>query len=190
MARRPSHDAAQLLFEHGVNLAARSIHLSGDIDCDSVTQFIRGLELLLGTNPEQVTVYITSPGGEVEAGFAIYDVISALDVHVTTVALGSAQSMGAIILLAGDRRLVSANATVMFHNPTLITEAESHSFEAWGTWSSVVRSRFTEILAERSTRSKSYWRSKLKADAIFTAEQTVAHGLAHAIMTTFGKEPK
>lgn len=185
MARKPNHDQVSLVMEYGVNLATRSLHLIGEVDDEFVTQGIRGLELLCAASLEPITIYLTSNGGDVEAGMGLYSAIETCPADVTIIVLGSAQSMGAMLLQAADHRVVARYATIMVHNPTLSMEAESHSFSQWSRWSENMRTLFATILAAKSGRSRGFWRNKLRADAIFTAEQAVQYGLADAILQDF-----
>ena len=186
MARKPSNDTATFLMEYGVNLSNRTIYLSGEIDDAVSTKFMRGLELLRSASATEITVLITCPGGEVEAGFGIYDAICAMDIPVTTIAIGSAQSMAGLILQAGDTKIVSPNSTIMLHYSTVSSSSDGAlAYEAWAKWSEVTRAAFIGILDHTTKRRKSYWRNKLKTDAIFTAHQAVELGLADKILTTF-----
>ena len=86
-------------------LACRELELCGPVDAESVADIIRGLRHLQKADPATpITLFINSPGGEVQSGLALYDVMSAISCPVRTVCLGLAASMAALLFIAGDTR--------------------------------------------------------------------------------------
>jgi ATP-dependent Clp protease protease subunit len=113
MAGKKSLDAQELWLDYGVDVAARKLFWSGDVDSDFAYRCIAGLHLLPGTAP--ISVSIQSYGGSVDEMFAIYDAVKAFPGEVTMTVSGYACSAGCIILQAADRRLVRPNAFIMHH---------------------------------------------------------------------------
>ena len=95
-------------------LAAREIEITGAIDAGSVSTAIRCL-LHLQKEDQQlpITLYINSPGGEVQSGLALYDVMQAVSCPIHTVCLGMAASMAALLFIAGDQREMLPHSRVM-----------------------------------------------------------------------------
>lgn len=99
-------------------LSRRELELMTSVDAESCAAVIRGLLYLQHQDPEApVTLYINSPGGEVQSGLALYDVMQAVTCTIRTVCLGMAASMGALLFIAGDEREVLPHSRVMIHDP-------------------------------------------------------------------------
>lgn len=107
-----------LLTRHLMN---RNLFLTGQIDADSANAFVAQLLYLEQNTAEPVTIYLNSPGGEVNAGLLIYDAIqgSALTIHI--VCTGMAASMAAVLLAGGQRgrRYILPHSRVMIHEPLI-----------------------------------------------------------------------
>lgn len=98
----------------------REIEYLGQIDADSVYGLTRQLRHLQRMDPEaEITMYISSPGGEVSSGLALYDVMKAVSCPIRTVCIGTAASMGAVLFVAGDRRDILPHGRVMIHDPLI-----------------------------------------------------------------------
>ena len=125
-------DALAQWHEYGVYTPARLIDLSGDIDEESASRFIKNIRLLDHVTDKDIKVLINTEGGDVHQGLAIIDAIRECQSKVTTHAVGNCWSMGAAILQAGDKRLVSTNATVMIHaGKVKLPEEHPEIVEKW-----------------------------------------------------------
>jgi ATP-dependent Clp protease protease subunit len=171
--------------EYGFNPTTRAIHVSGDIDENSVAKAVRGIELLCSSSLDPITLYLNSGGGDVEEGYGLFDAVQTCKAHVTAVALGSCQSMAATILLAADVRVMSMNSTLMFHGPKLTSDYSVSDMAVWSTWAQDILARDIDLLVARSNKSAKYWRSKLKSDVVFTAVEALEHKLIDEIMDSF-----
>lgn len=103
------------------HLMDRKIFLTGKIDVEQADEFILQLMYLEQISLEPVTVYINSPGGEVDSGLMIYDAIIGSDVTINTVCMGLAASMAAIILAGAKKghRYILKHSKVMIHEPLI-----------------------------------------------------------------------
>lgn len=114
----PTPSAAQAYLVPNIPTApaARTVYLTGEIDEGSALVLIRQLQELDAEAPgKTIDLHITSPGGSVYAGLAIYDAMQALSSPVKTICDGYCMSMGAFLLIVGNYREASENATVMVH---------------------------------------------------------------------------
>ena len=101
-------------------LANRELELTGAVDAESCAGIIRGLIYLQRQDAKApITLYVNSPGGEVQSGLALYDTMQAVSCPVHTVCLGMAASMGALIFIAGDERQILPHGRVMIHDPLI-----------------------------------------------------------------------
>ena len=101
-------------------LDRRELELMTSVDAESCAVVIRGLLHLQRQDPTMpITLYINSPGGEVQSGLALYDVMQAVSCPIRTVCLGMAASMGALLFIAGDEREILPHSRVMIHDPLI-----------------------------------------------------------------------
>ena len=108
-------------------LADRQIELAGPI-ASAVACAARCLLHLQKCDPQApVTLFINSPGGEVQSGLALYDVMRAISCPVHTVCIGTAASMAALLFVAGDRRDMLPHSRVMIHDPLIGSMGRPHA---------------------------------------------------------------
>lgn len=101
-------------------LDQRELELMTSVDAESCAVVIRGLLHLQRQDPTMpITLYINSPGGEVQSGLALYDVMQAVSCPIRTVCLGMAASMGALLFIAGDEREILPHSRIMIHDPLI-----------------------------------------------------------------------
>jgi ATP-dependent Clp protease protease subunit len=131
-----------------------------------------------------ITVYINSFGGCWFNGFAVYDIIKACPATVTAYVVGSAMSMGSLILQAADHRVIYPNATVMVHDGSWNVEDTVQSFHNWAEFSKKAQQQMYGIYAGRSGRPPSFWKKKCAADLILSAKEAKELGLVDEILGT------
>ena len=160
-------------------LKTRTILLSGEIDKESSERFIRQLLLLESLSADPITVLIDSPGGDVDAGYAIFDMIRFVSAPVRIVGMGLVASAAALVLLAvpKDRRLGLPNSHYLIHQPLsgirgVATEIEIHARELEKT-----RERVNRVIAEETGQSMDRVRKDTDRDFWMNAEEAIAYGL-------------
>ena len=127
-------------------LKERVIFLVGGVDDHVANVIVAQLLFLEAENPEKdISLYINSPGGVVTAGMAIYDTMQYIKPDVSTICVGQACSMGALLLAAGakGKRYALPNARVMIHQPSGGSQGQATDIEiqareilTWGAWPS------------------------------------------------------
>lgn len=101
-------------------LANREVELCGPVDAGSCAVLIRSLLYLQQEDAQApIRMFINSPGGEVQSGLALYDVMQALNCPVNTICLGMAASMAALIFVSGARREMLPHSRIMIHDPLI-----------------------------------------------------------------------
>ena len=101
-------------------LANREVELCGPVDAGSCAVLIRSLLHLQQEDAQApIRMIINSPGGEVQSGLALYDVMQALNCPVNTICLGMAASMAALIFVSGARREMLPHSRIMIHDPLI-----------------------------------------------------------------------
>ncbi len=164
----------------------RKIFLNGTIDPDSIDSFIKQLLYLDKADPQKpITVYINSPGGEVNSGLAAYDVMKLIQAPVTTFCTGLAASMAAILFLAGQDRLMLPDSTVMIHDPSpaggSLQGMKPDEMKEKLDSLNKTRDRLCDIIAQSCAKTKEEILKKTCHDTCFSADEAVDFGLATKI---------
>ena len=166
-------------------LKTRTILLTGEIDKDSGERVIRQLLLLESISDAPVTIMIDSPGGDVDAGFAIFDMIRFIRNEVRIVGMGLVASAGALVLLAvpRDRRFGLPNSHYLIHQPLsgirgVATEIEIHARELEKT-----RERINRIIAEETGQLLERVVKDTDRDYWMNSEEAREYGLLSKIVS-------
>ena len=165
-------------------LADRQIELAGPIDASSVACAARCLLHLQKCDPQApVTLFINSPGGEVQSGLALYDVMRAISCPVRTVCIGTAASMAALLLVAGDRRDMLPHSRVMIHDPLIGSMGGSAlSVKARADDLMRIRDITAAVIAEHTGMTLDQVFQLTAQDTYFEAEAAVEAGLADRVI--------
>ena len=174
-------------------LKNREIFLTGEINEESAVEIIRQLMYLDNRSSDPVTLYISSPGGSVISGMAIYDYINIMQSRVNTVCIGIAASMGAILFLAGRDRMILPHSKVMIHDPSFggsASMAGQKPLEIQEKLNDLMETRrlLADVIAARTGLSRKQVLNLTKKDTYFTAEQALSAGLATEILDGFRKD--
>jgi len=165
-------------------LKTRTILLTGAVDKDLSEKVIRHLLLLESISADPITILIDSPGGDVYAGFSIFDMIRFIKAPVHIVGMGLVASAAALILLAvpKDRRHGLPNSSYLIHQPLsgiqgVATEIEIHARELEKT-----KERLNEIIAEATGQSMERVSRDTDRDYWMNAKEASAYGLIENIV--------
>ena len=161
----------------------RKIFLTKPVDASTMDQLVKQLLYLNGEeSEEEITIYINSPGGEVQSGLAAYDLLKLIKTPITTVCIGEASSMAAILFLAGDRRVVLPHSSIMIHDPAPsggdLRGMKPDEMEEKLSGLKKTRDRLCEIIAETTGKTVKQVMKKTCRDSFFTAEEALEYGLA------------
>jgi len=189
-------DAPELYWitEFWANLDKREIYICGEIDADFGNQFLITFNYLLHKSHDPITIWLSTIGGDVEAAFMFYDLITNSPAPVTIIGTGGVASSGVLMLACGHKVLVTENCTMMNHESTFSGEVALRHSEAkdrrkWEDW---IGERFITLIGRCTSKRKpekndAYWRKITNNKAeywILGADAIVADGLADAILTT------
>ena len=162
-------------------LSRREVELVGEVNADSVNALIRQLRYLQREDPEgQITLYINSPGGGVDSGMALYDVMQAVSCPIRTVCVGLAASMAALLFVSGSRRDMLPHSRIMIHDP-LIVQTGGSALKLKAVSDDLMETR--RIIAEHSGKSMEEILARTATDSYFRAKEAVEFGLADHIIT-------
>ena len=168
-------------------LIDRIIFLSEDVNHASASLVVAQLLFLESEDPDkEIFLYINSPGGSITDGMAIYDTINYIKCPVSTICVGLAASMGAVLLACGTKgkRYATPNAEIMIHQPLIsgglsgqATEIKIHADHMVKT-----REKLNKILSERTGQSLETIMNDTERDNFMTAEEALKYGLIDGIM--------
>tara|TARA_B100000676_G_C17953561_1_gene773426 strand:- start:238 stop:861 length:624 start_codon:yes stop_codon:yes gene_type:complete len=166
-------------------LMDRIIFLGTGIDDNVANIVIAQLLFLEAEDPERdVYLYINSPGGSVYAGLAIYDTIQHMKAPVSTVAVGIAASMGAVLVAAGaeSKRSALPNARIMIHQPSGGSHGTASDIEIQAKEILSTKERLTQILAQHTGQKSERIDEDIDRDRFMSAEEAVDYGLIDQIL--------
>jgi len=166
-------------------LKDRIIFLGSAIDDGVANNVIAQLLFLESENPEKdITLYIHSPGGQVTAGLAIYDTMQLIRPDVSTVCVGMAASMAAVILAGGakGKRFALPNAEVMIHQPLGGMEGQATEIKIHADHILQTKDRLNKILAKHTGQDFKTIENDTDRDNFMTAEQAVKYGLVDKVV--------
>ena len=167
-------------------LDQRVLELMTSVDAESCAVVIRGLlHLQRQDSTTPITLYINSPGGEVQSGLALYDVMQAVSCPIRTVCLGMAASMGALLFIAGDEHEILPHSRVMIHDPLIGAGAGGSALSVKARADDLMRIRdiTAGVIARHSGMSIERVFELTASDTYFEAEEAVEAGLADRVIT-------
>ena len=171
-------------------LKDRIILLGTAIDDNVANLIIAQLLFLEAEDPEKdIFIYINSPGGSVTAGLAIYDTIQYIKPKISTICMGQAASMGALLLASGEKgkRFALPHSSILIHQPMggvkgQATEISIHAKEILR-----LREELNGILAKHSGQSVDKIQLDTERDFFMSGEQAVEYGIVDAVMAARGE---
>lgn len=183
---RYSKDAIEQFYDHNLFIPTRTLYLGdeeeGSVDFDTSRCVIKAFHILDSINSEPITILINTFGGCWFNGMAVYDTIKNARSHVDAYVVGSAMSMGSVILQAADKRFIYPNATIMVHDGGETLHGTPRTVINWAKRIEPTLNQMYRIYAERSGRSVDFWRKKCISDFIMSAEEARDLGLVDAIV--------
>jgi ATP-dependent Clp protease protease subunit len=166
-------------------LKDRIVFLGTEVNDDIANVIVAQLLFLESEDPEKdIHLYINSPGGSVTAGLAIYDTMQYIKSPVSTICLGLAASMGAVLLAGGakDKRLSLPNAEILIHQPLGGARGQASDIEIHARNILRTRDRINGILASHTGQDVTKIAADTDRDNFMTPEEALAYGLVDKII--------
>ncbi|MBL8158228.1 ATP-dependent Clp endopeptidase proteolytic subunit ClpP [bacterium] len=166
-------------------LKERIVFLGGPIDDTVANLVIAQLLFLASEDPKKdISFYINSPGGHVSAGLAIIDTMNHIQPDVSTVCVGMAASMGAVLLSAGKKgkRFALTNAEVMIHQPSGGAQGQATDIEITAKHILATRDRLNRILAKNTGQSIKKIETDVERDFFMSADEAKAYGVVDKVL--------
>ncbi len=169
-------------------LADRIVFLGTQVNDHVANAIIAQLLYLDQDSSDDILLYINSPGGVVTAGLGILDTMNYIKADVSTVCIGQAASMGALLLCAGTKgkRLVLPNARVLIHQPLGGASGQASDITIQANEINRMKKRLNEIMAKATGQTLSKIAKDTDRDNIMTAEEAVKYGLVDAVVNQRG----
>ena len=166
-------------------LKERVIFITGPIEDHMANLVVAQLLFLEAENPEKdINIYINSPGGSVTSGMSIYDTMSYIKPDISTLCIGQASSMGAILLTGGTKgkRFALPNSRIMIHQPLggfqgQATDIENHAQEILK-----IRTKLNEILSHHCGKDIEKVTQDIERDNFMSGEEAVKYGLIDKVI--------
>ena len=166
-------------------LKDRIIFLSGEIDSVTANLTIAQMLFLEMENPDaDIMLYINSPGGEITAGMAIYDTMRYLKCEVSTICVGMAASMAAVLLSSGakGKRKALPNAEIMIHQPLGGARGQATDIAIQAEQIMRIKRKMNELLAKHTGKPLKTIEKDVERDYYMNAEEALKYGIIDDII--------
>ena len=165
-------------------LKDRIVFLGGEINDAVANTVVAQLLFLEMEDPDaEINLYINSPGGSVTAGMAIYDTMQYIKCPVRTVCIGMAASMGAFLLMSGEkgRRLALPNAEVMIHQPLGGAQGQATDVKIRAEWLIRTKEKMLKMMAEMTGQPLDKLAADCERDYFMTAQEALDYHIIDEI---------
>ena len=174
-------------------LKERIIFLSGPIDDYISNLVVAQLLFLESENPDKdISIYINSPGGVISSGLAIYDTMQFISPDVSTLCIGQAASMGALLMAGGSKgkRFALPNSRIMIHQPLGGYQGQASDIEIHAKEILYMKAKVNEILAKHTGKSLKKIEQDTDRDNFLNASAAKDYGLIDEILEERGSNGK
>jgi len=165
-------------------LKDRIVFLGGEIDDETANLVVAQLLFLEMEDPDaDISLYINSPGGSVTAGMAIYDTMQYIRPQVRTVCVGMAASMGAFLLMAGEKgkRLALPNSEVMIHQPLGGAQGQATDVAIRAEWLMKTKEKMIRMMAEMTGQDLEKVKADVERDYFMSAQEALDYHIIDEI---------
>lgn len=170
-------------------LKERIIFLGGEVYDGMADLIMAQLIFLEYEDPEKdITIYVNSPGGSVSAGLAIYDTMQFIKPDVSTICIGQAASMGAVILAAGakGKRFALPHSRIMIHQPLGGATGQAADIAIQAKEILRVKDTLTELMAKHTGKRKATIQKETERNKHMNADEALKYGIIDEILSSRG----
>lgn len=166
-------------------LKTRSLLLSGEINKEMADKFIKDLLILENESNEEVKVFINSPGGDVDAGYAIFDMIRFVSCPVKLIGMGLVASAAALILLAvpKEMRIGLPNSSYLIHQPLSQMKGVATDIEIHAMQLEKIKQSINKVISEATGKNIEEVAKDTDRDHWLDANEALAYGLISKVVT-------
>ena len=166
-------------------LKERIVFLNGEVNDQSANIVIAQLLFLESENPDKdISFYINSPGGMVTAGMGIYDTMQFIKPDVSTICIGLAASMGAVLLAAGakGKRFALPNSQIMIHQPLGGYQGQASDIEIHARNTLKIKEKLNRVLAEHTNQPYEKMVQDTDRDNFMSSDEAAEYGLIDRVI--------
>jgi ATP-dependent Clp protease protease subunit len=167
-------------------LKERVIFCVGQVEDHMANLIVAQLLFLESENPDKdIHLYINSPGGSVTAGLSIYDTMQFIRPNVSTMCIGQAASMGALLLTGGaaGKRYCLPNSRMMIHQPSGGAQGQATDIDIQAREILIIRERLNHLMAQHTGQSYETIAKDTERDNFMNAQQSCDYGLVDQVLT-------
>lgn len=172
-------------------LKERVVFVVGPVEDHMANLVVAQILFLESENPDKdISIYINSPGGSVTAGMAIYDTMQFAKPDISTLCIGQAASMGAVLLAGGakGKRYALPHSRMMIHQPLGGFQGQASDFDIHAREILNIRERLNKVLADHTGQSIETIASDTERDNFMSSDEAQEYGLIDKVLTTRGAE--
>ncbi|MDD7735528.1 MAG: ATP-dependent Clp protease proteolytic subunit [Bacillales bacterium] len=187
----PGKDENKVYDLFSMLLSERIIFINGEIDSSLASVVVSEIIYLsAASKKEKITIYINSPGGEVNAGLAIYDAMKASPCPIETIGSGLCASMGALLLSSGDKGLRKAypNCEIMIHQPLGGTNGQVSDIEIMTKRFAYIKEQITKILSKNTSQPIKKIEKDCDRNFFLTSNEALEYHLIDEIVETISSK--
>ena len=169
----------------------RVIILSEEVNDTTASLVVAQLLYLEAQDPDKdISFYINSPGGSISAGMAIYDTMQYINCDVCTICMGMAASMGAFLLMAGEKgkRCALPNSEVMIHQPLGGAQGQATDVAIRAEWLLKTKEKMIRMKAEMTGQPEEVIRRDVERDRFMSAKEALEYGIIDEIFDPRSKK--
>lgn len=173
-------------------LKERVVFVVGQIEDQMANLVVAQLLYLESENPEKdIHLYVNSPGGVVTAGMAIYDTMQFIQPQVSTICVGQAASMGAVLLAGGasGKRYCLPHSRMMIHQPLGGFQGQASDIDIHAREILSIRDKLNRVLAHHTGQSVEQIELDTERDRFLSGEQAVEYGLVDSVLQQRPRSP-
>ena len=166
-------------------LKDRLIFITGQVEDHMANLVVAQLLFLESENPDKdIHLYINSPGGSVTAGLSIYDTMQFIQPNVATMCVGQAASMGALLLVGGEKgkRVALPHSRMMIHQPSGGAQGQASDIEIQANEIIKIREKLNVIMSEHTGQDIATIERDTERDNFMSAEESVEYGLIDKVI--------
>jgi len=167
-------------------LKERVIFITGTVEDHMANLIVAQLLFLEADNPDKdINLYINSPGGSVTAGMSIYDTMSYIKPDISTLCIGQASSMGAVLLTGGTKgkRFALPNSRIMIHQPLGGFQGQASDIEIHAKEVLKIRTKLNEVLSKHSGQKIETIEQDTERDNFMSGEEACDYGLIDKVIS-------
>ena len=167
-------------------LKERVIFIVGPIEDYMANLVVAQLLFLESENPDKdIHIYINSPGGTVSSGLAIYDTMQFVKSDISTICIGQAASMGALLLAGGakEKRFALPHSRIMVHQPSAGFQGQATDIHIHATEVLELKARLNAIMAKHTGKAVKQIEADLERDNFMDAEKAVEYGIIDTVLS-------